>query len=149
MIPASACLRIPHFTWKQGRVRPATTGDIRSSCSVTGEDHVNLHLTIASHLPQTTMTITGSHQPAGTQARPYPFLAHTAQRRKSHRKLPRRIDFVQEKNHSFHTHEWRQTVGREKLKLCQDVLHGLEAIHSPSISSLGGTLWMDMTSCSD
>lgn len=43
---------------------------------------------------------------------------------------PLKLYLVQEKGKGFHKHDWRKATGHENLKLCQDLLHGLVAIHA-------------------
>ncbi len=44
--------------------------------------------------------------------------------------FPMKLYLVQEKGKGFHKHDWRKVIGHEELKLCQDLLHGLVAIHA-------------------
>jgi len=43
---------------------------------------------------------------------------------------PLKLYLIQEKGRGFHKHDWRKSTGHEKLKLCQDLLHGLATVHA-------------------
>lgn len=44
--------------------------------------------------------------------------------------FPLKVYLVQEKGQGFHKHDWQKASEIKKLKLCEDLLHGLVAIHA-------------------